>query len=175
MWMGQCTSHTLLRSIKRTAWSLPVFSDSLLSPQGWGVQGSEWHCRWGSLWHIKGGWKWSRLVGGLAFKQANSSLPMLFLPLPLSYRFLLQNPPVITHIVTGWLILPEKYVCQHLDHYIKPQCLLQLEWEIVTLDMQVVLEELNQFHTLWFSLLLKVWEGPLNVWKWRFYGLMSWV
>lgn len=34
MWRGQCTSHTLLRSIKCPAWSLPVFSGSLLSPQG---------------------------------------------------------------------------------------------------------------------------------------------
>lgn len=92
MWRGQCTSHTLLRSIKCSAWSLPVFSDSLLSPQGWGVQGSEQLCRWGSLHHIRGlkvgqtGWK------DLLSVKLTLHFPSFFFPLPLLVRILTAEP-----------------------------------------------------------------------------------
>lgn len=136
MWRGQCTTHTLLRSIKRPARSLPVFSESLLSPQGWGVQRSEQLCRWGSIQHIKGlkvGQTW---LEDLLSVKLTLHFPSFFFPSPRLVRILTAEPSVIAHIVTAWLILPEKSFCQHLDLSVKPQCLLQLEWEIVTLGRQ---------------------------------------
>lgn len=137
MWRGQCTSRTLLRSIKRPAWSLPVFSDGLLSPQRWGggvVQGSEQLCRWGSLHHIKGAWKWGWPVGKVAFTEINSSLCSFFASLLVRS---LTAEPICHHTHSyGMINTAVKSVCQRRDHSAKPQCLYELEWEIVTFDMQ---------------------------------------